>query len=216
MHVPAHAAFGWAIGALAPGSDRRLRGWCLFASIAPDLDGVTYLGGAALYGEWHHVLGHNLLVGVLVVAAAAIHHRGRGAGRIALAALLVAIVFASHLLTDALMTSWHLRMLWPFSHRDFGVDNGFYLSHPVNTALYLASLPAVILLAAWKKVSPLELLSRPLDAAMIDAFRRKTSACATCGSRCSNSCGTCRRPVCLKHGRIRLSAGVVCPACTGP
>ena len=45
MHLEAHAGLGWAIGVLAPRSTPRLRGWCLFAAVIPDIDVVSFLFG---------------------------------------------------------------------------------------------------------------------------------------------------------------------------
>jgi len=45
VHLEAHAGLGWAVGVLAPGSDRRLRNCCVAAAVLPDVDAVAYLWG---------------------------------------------------------------------------------------------------------------------------------------------------------------------------
>ena len=65
MHLEAHAGLGWAIGVLAPGSDRRLRNWCVSAAVLPDVDALTYVLGDVAYGRWHHTFGHNVFLGAL-------------------------------------------------------------------------------------------------------------------------------------------------------
>src|SRR5262245_39279065 len=86
MHLQAHAALGWMIGAAVPGADRRLRAWCTVAAVLPDIDGLTYAFGPLFYSHWHHTFGHNVFLGFAAVAIAALHHRRR-----VVAALLVAI-----------------------------------------------------------------------------------------------------------------------------
>jgi membrane-bound metal-dependent hydrolase YbcI (DUF457 family) len=71
MTVYEHAMVG-ICGALATGLDRRygwqLVAWAGFASVLPDFDGLTILGGPQLYTEAHRLWTHNLLVAGLSAA----------------------------------------------------------------------------------------------------------------------------------------------------
>lgn len=212
MHLQAHAALGWLLGGAAPASDRRLRAWCLAAAVLPDLDGATFLLGPSAYAQWHHTFGHNVFAGVLVTAAAFWHHVDRPWARRLLAGGAVALAFGSHLLTDLAFSEWHVHPWWPVSNAHWATW-GYYLAHPVNTWLVLASYPAVILVAFWRNATPLELLSPALDRAFLNAFRAKTLACAACGRRCNNLCAGCGRPICLRHGRITRTLRLSCAAC---
>lgn len=90
MYLSAH-------GALPRWSDRRVRRFCLLAAVIPDIDAAALLLGKAAYVRWRHMFGHCLLLGVALVAFAAIFERRRSATRIAATCLLVALSFGAHL-----------------------------------------------------------------------------------------------------------------------
>ena len=212
MHLQAHAGLGWLIGASAPGADRRLRNWCVAAAVLPDVDGVTYLFGPEAFGRWHHTVGHNVFAGVLCVLAAAWHVRGNRL----YAGFLTAIAFLSHLVTDQVFTEWPVYPLWPFSYHPLPLDNRYALGHPINTWIVIGSLVIIPLIALWRKVTPLDVLSPSLDRAVINTFRAKTLACATCAAPCGNRCEKCEAPLCGRHARIDRRLRLVCSACGRP
>ncbi len=89
------------------------------AAFAPDVDAVSYLWGADVYGRVHHFYTHTL-VGLAVVAAALAAIETLWAPAISFARLLLlnAAGVTLHLLGD-LVAVWPLRILWPWSERDF-------------------------------------------------------------------------------------------------
>jgi hypothetical protein len=207
----AHAGLGWAIGAAAPGSDRRLRICCAAAALLPELDALAMLLGGCPPAAFVH----NMFAGLLCIGAAAIFLRGYPARAWAVALLLVGLSFGLHLVVDALFSGTELRLTWPLSTR-----SGRFrplLPRPVVTvvALVLSALP--LLLAFWKQVTPLEIVSERLDQLFLNLFRAKKRDCRVCGKRCNNRCSTCRQPVCLKHARIGRGFRISCDACrSGP
>ena len=213
MYGQTHAGLGWVIGVLTPGSDRRLRGWCTWAAILPDADALTLLFGIDSYVRWHHKPGHNVFLGVVCVAAAVAHFWDRPVRQRCIAGLLTAVCFASHILTDMKLSGWEVYLYWPFSERGYSFDPMWSLGHPLNTwlAYLFMTLPWVI--AFWKHVTPLELISPRLDRIFLNAFRKRTSACATCGRPCNNVCDGCGSSTCMKHGRLDWRFRVTCPAC---
>jgi hypothetical protein len=213
MYGQTHAGLGWVIGLLPAGSDRRLRAWCTAAAVLPDLDAGAMLFGMDAYVRWHHKPGHNVFLGVLCVAAAVAHFWKRPVRQRLLVGVLVAVCFASHLLTDMKLSGWEVVLFWPFSERGYGFQPILPLGHPINTWLvyYFMTLPWF--LAIWARVTPLELISPRLDRMFVNAFRRKTGACSVCSGRCNEVCDGCGRPTCMKHGRITWRFRLYCPAC---
>ena len=128
MFGQTHAALGWVVGTVAPGSDRRLRAWCTAAAILPDVDALAMLAGKEYYDRFHHTFGHNVFTGALCVAAAAWHFRGRWTST-----ALVAACFASHLLTDMKLSGWELHLLWPFCMRGWEFKPNLQRVHVTGT-----------------------------------------------------------------------------------
>jgi len=106
MYGQTHAGLGWVIGVVPRATDRRLRIWCVAAALLPDVDAGAMLFGRDAYVRWHHKPGHNVFLGILCVLAAAVHFRSRPWRERCLAVLLVAVCFASHLLTDMKLSGW--------------------------------------------------------------------------------------------------------------
>lgn len=213
MYGQTHAGLGWVIGVCAPTSDRRLRAWCTVAAILPDFDAGAMLLGMDAYVRWHHKPGHNVWVGILCIVACLIHFWKRPLRQKATAVVLVAVCWASHILTDAKMSGWEVYLWWPFSDRPFSFDPMWSLGHPVNTWLAYLFMTLPWVLAPWKGVTPLELISPRLDRIFLSAFRKKDRRCATCGGACNNACDVCESAVCMKHGRIGWTFRMRCPAC---
>jgi hypothetical protein len=216
MHFEAHAGAGWLIGNLPPQADRGLRNWCLAAAVLPDADAVSFLFGPQAYGRWHHTLGHNVFVGIALTGLALWHQRKKGWGRAALVGLLVACSFAVHVLTDAKLSAYATKLFWPFSHTEYEFSSNLGLASPINTYLVYASLLAVFLIALWRKVTPLEVLSPALDRLLLSPLRPRPLACSVCGQRCGNRCEACGAALCLHHSRITGSLRITCASCPPP
>ncbi len=215
MYGQTHAGLGWVIGLLPKDSERRLRAWCTVAAILPDFDAAAMLFGMDSYARWHHKPGHNVFVGVLCIAAAVWNFRKYPARQIVQAGVLVAVSWASHILTDMKLSGWEVYLFWPFSERGYGFQPILALGHPLNTWLagYFMILPWF--LAYWAGVTPLELLSPRLDKIFLNAFRKKLQACNLCQGPCNEACAGCAQPVCMKHGRITWRFQVFCQRCPG-
>jgi membrane-bound metal-dependent hydrolase YbcI (DUF457 family) len=117
MHGQTHVGLGGVIGVLAPEIDRRLRGWCTAAAILPDVDAGAMLFGIEAYVRWHHKPGHNIFLGILCVAGALVHFWKRPGRQRWIAGILVAVCFASPILTDMKLSGWEVYLYWPFSER---------------------------------------------------------------------------------------------------
>ena len=75
MHIPTHILSGWICGNFIPSFGPRERFFCMVAASAPDLDGLSLLGGWECYYDWHHVLMHNLPFAVILAALLACFSR---------------------------------------------------------------------------------------------------------------------------------------------
>ena len=153
------------------------------------------------------------LWGMLCVLAAAVHFRSRPWRERCLAVLLVAVCFASHLLTDMKLSGWEVYLFWPFGERGYGFQPIFALGHPLNTWLVWLFMILPWVIAIWKPVTPLEIISPRLDRIFLSAFRKKPWSCATCQKACNSVCDTCARPACSRHGRISWRFRITCPSC---
>ena len=213
MYGQAHAGLGWVIGVAAPSTSRRLRAWCTAAALLPDADAAAMLFGVDAYARYHHKPGHNVFLGVLCTLVALMHFWKRPIRERLAAVLLVAICFASHILTDMKLSGWGVYLFWPFDERDYQFHPNLGLGDPINTWLVYGLMILPFLLAFWKPVTPLELISPRLDKIFLNAFRKRTSACASCGRPCNNVCDRCGSAACMKDSNINLTFRITCKAC---
>lgn len=213
MHFESHAGAGWILGSLPAWTDRRLRAWCLGAAILPDIDAVSFLFGHQAYSRFHHTFGHNVWLGAATVALAAWHHRDAPPRRRALAATLVGVAFVSHLLTDAKLSAYSIHPWWPVSNAGYEFTPNLGLGAPINTWLVAAAYLSIVLIALWRRVTPIEAVSPGLDRRIVRALSPRRLACATCQAACSDRCDTCGAPVCSRHGTIGGRFRLACPAC---
>jgi len=183
MNPITHLLVGWSVGA-ASGLDRRDRVIVAITGVIPDVDGLglaadLLTAGSSqptdLWGEYHHVLGHNLGFGLLCTGFAfALARRRARTGTLAL------LSFHLHLLGDLVGArgpdgeQWPFSYLSPFSDAWIWVWSGQWaLNAWPNFALTLALL-FLALRCAWRHgYSPLELLSRRADAEVANALRQR-------------------------------------------
>jgi len=139
MQVPTHLAISWLIGCRLPElRDRRLVTW---AGVLPDLDALSLLGGAGAYSEYHHVLAHNLLAGVVVTAAAAALARQR-----VKVLVLSFLAFHVHLICDLLGSGrdWPVVYLYPFTRHEFSTPYGWPLASPQNAFVWIVAVALTV------------------------------------------------------------------------
>ncbi|MCB1127467.1 MAG: metal-dependent hydrolase, partial [Verrucomicrobiae bacterium] len=103
MNPITHLLVGWSVASAVP-LNRRERACVTLSGVAPDLDGLGIVvdtatrnlpSATAWWGTYHHVLGHNVLFGLLLCAAT--HALGERRLR---AAMLALVSFHLHLLGD--------------------------------------------------------------------------------------------------------------------
>src|SRR5262245_45629256 len=94
MQLLTHALAGWVAGNVADTTAKERFG-CIAVSLLPDADGLGLLLSREIYLRWHHVVAHNLLVGIAVSAVLMmiLHSRIK-------IGLLFLVLFHLHLLMD--------------------------------------------------------------------------------------------------------------------
>jgi inner membrane protein len=122
MNPATHFLAGWLI-ANVDHLERRDRALVILAAVIPDLDGLGILSdiaskdheaGLIAYGQYHHVLAHNVFFGLLLATVVYAVSKKR-----VLAASLVLLSFHIHLLGDLLSgrgpdgTVWTISYLYP-------------------------------------------------------------------------------------------------------
>jgi hypothetical protein len=167
---------------------RRDRALVALAGIAPDADGAGILVDLArgvhpsegLYAAFHHILAHNLMAGMVVALAAFALARRRAA-----CAALALVAFHLHLLGDLVGSAgpggsvWTLSYLYPFSEQEFAWQGQWELNAWPNLVITALLIVAAGAAAVRRGRSPLELVSRRADAALVAALRRRFGGGAT-------------------------------------
>ncbi|SEM78925.1 LexA-binding, inner membrane-associated putative hydrolase [Stigmatella aurantiaca] len=168
MNPLVHAELSW-LGAQGL-RERRDRILVTCAGLAPDLDGLSLLGGEAAYARYHHVLFHGYAGALLTAAVCAAFARQRLA-----VALLSLATFHLHLLCDLLGSGpgWGIVYFWPTSPREFFWRGQWDLASWQNALVGLgASLACLACALRWRR-TVVELLSPRWDAEVTRTVRRR-------------------------------------------
>ena len=184
MHPPTHALIGWAVANAVPDLSRRSRAIVFFASLIPDLDGLTIVHPPT-YEAWHRVLCHNLTF-AFGFSALAFAVAAPGARR-GLVAFLVFVNFHLHLLCDLLgsagppddsgaPSNWGIPYLQPISDHVIRNPWQWQLRSWQNLLITLAALAWTIQIARRHGRSPVEPFSTRADAAVVEVVKRRFGA----------------------------------------
>jgi membrane-bound metal-dependent hydrolase YbcI (DUF457 family) len=183
MSPVTHLFLSWAI-ANAPGLARRDRALVTLAGVAPDLDALGAIPELLTrdtahpllwFSEYHRVLTHNLLFGVLLTGAAFLTATRRFE-----AALLALLTFHLHLVCALAGARgpdgqlWTVPYLLPFTERwQWAWEGQWALNAWPNLLITLLALAATFFLAWRRGFSPLEMVSTAADRAFVGALRRR-------------------------------------------
>ena len=186
MNPITHFLAGWSIAGAA-GLGKRERAAVTLAGVLPDIDGVgivaeklTSGSGHALtwWSDYHHVLAHNLLFGLLVSAACLPF-----TARKRTVAALAFLSFHAHILGDVVGGGgpdgdhWPIPYLWPFTKKGLLAWQGQWaINGWQNFVITGLLLLAVFAIARSRGRSPLEMFSGKADAAFVEAVRNRFGA----------------------------------------
>lgn len=168
MNPIVHAELSWLLAQGLP--DRRDRVLVTVAGLAPDLDGLSLLGGVDAYGRYHHLLFHGALGAAVTAAACAAFARKRGA-----VAALAVVAFHLHLLCDLAGSGpgWPLWYYWPFDRTEWFWSGQWDLASWQNSLIGMAVTALCLLSALVLRRTAVELFSLRADAAVTAALRRR-------------------------------------------
>jgi hypothetical protein len=184
MNPVTHFLTGWLI-ANTDHLERRDRALVAVSGVVPDIDGLGIISaitsqdrgqGLALYGEYHHVLAHNIFFGLAFSAVIYAVSKKKW-----LTALLALLSFHVHLLGDILSgrgpdgTVWTISYFVPFSNLQFSWAGQWELNAWPNVVITAAALFLTLWLA-WKRgFSPVSIFSLKADRAVVEALRLRFS-----------------------------------------
>lgn len=174
-----HLVISWVLSNL--GYDkRRDRIVATVCGVIPDIDGLGIIidkilgdGSYYYYMSWHRKVGHSI-VGVLVVAVLAYLICNRKV----LPALVAGLTYVTHLLLDLVGSGgpdgdiWGSWLFWPFSEYELSVGWQWGLNSWQNTGITGAFIVMMIMIAAKKRRTVLEVISVRLDRYCIDLISR--------------------------------------------
>ena len=183
MHPITHGLTGWVV-ANSANIDRRDRTIVTVAALIADVDGLGAIAELATreserpllwWSDYHHVLCHNVGFALLLVGAAALLSVRR-----VTTSLLAMFVFHLHLFGDLVGSrgpdgyQWPIPYLLPFSDEGSLIWSGQWELNAWPNIALTAVLIATTLVLAWRRgFSPLELISRRADRALVRALRNR-------------------------------------------
>lgn len=169
MHLQTHILSGWCLANL-PRLTPRERLFCMLAAAAPDLDGISHLFGEMAFAEYHHKVGHNLPLAILLAAILAVF-----TSRPLRIFLVCFAFFHLHLFMDYVGSGrpWTIAYLWPFSNWEIRYRHAWPLYSWQNiTAAFIVVL-WTLLIAVRLRRTPLEILMPNLDRQLVAWLRQR-------------------------------------------
>jgi inner membrane protein len=179
-----HYLVGWVAANSSSKIDKRERAWITLSGVAADLDGLGIVPELLTrnsshpltwWSDYHHVLGHNLLFGLLLVILSALFSTRRF-----LTGTLVVISFHLHLLGDLIGSrgpdgyQWPIKYLYPFSKDWELVWSGQWaLNAWPNFVITGGLVFLTFMLARNRGYSPLEIISDRADKAFVETLRQR-------------------------------------------
>ncbi len=168
MNPIVHGELSWLVAQRL--SARRDRLLVTVAGLAPDVDGLSLLGGEDAYARYHHVLTHGLLSAVLCAAVcAALASDRRVVGGLSF------LAFHLHLACDYVGSGpgWGLFYLWPFRDEEWLWAGQWNLASWQNSVIGLVVTLLVLGCAKPFGRTIVELFSPSADAKVVAAVRAR-------------------------------------------
>jgi hypothetical protein len=163
-----HAELSWLMSQGLRARRDRILVTC--AGLAPDLDGLTLLGGEELYVRYHHILFHGYVGALLTVGVCTALARQR-----AWVAALSLLAFHLHLLCDLAGSGpgWPISYYWPTSDTEWFWQGQWNLASWQNAVIGLGVTLACLACALRWRRTPVELVSPRWDSEVTRTLRRR-------------------------------------------
>ncbi len=141
----------------------------MIAGSIHDLDGLGIIFGPVAYWKYHHLLGHNLMVGIIICSILTFFSHNRVRSFFAYFA-----VFHIHLVMDYLSSDqeWVIYYFWPFSLHEFENPQGWNYFSWQNLLAAGVFLAWTVWIMLKNRRTPLELIMPSLDRQIVDIFAR--------------------------------------------
>jgi hypothetical protein len=183
MNPASHFLISWTVANTVdiPRRDRTLVTLC---GVIPDIDGVGIIAELLTentatpliwYSKYHHVLGHNLGLGLILMAAVFLLSIKRWPS-----VLLAFVAFHLHLLSDLVGSrgpdgyQWPIPYLFPFSANWALAWKGQWELNAWPNIIVTLLMLGITLYLAWKRGhSPLEMISLRADRALVAGLRKR-------------------------------------------
>ena len=179
MSPGAHLLMSWTFSSTIKWS-RRERFLITMAGISPDIDGAGWVidkinlligKNTDFYGEFHHILSHNLIFAIIVSAICLYFAKAKKI----YVALFAFIAVHLHILADLVGSkgpdghSWPMDYLYPFSSElMLSWDGQWELVSWQNFLTMLILIIISIYIAVTRKYSPFEIFSKRLDESVFE------------------------------------------------
>ncbi len=180
MNIVTHGLLSWCI-AQRVFKSRRDAALAATAGLLPDLDGAGALidlvrgGEAEYYSAYHHILGHNILAGLLIATVL-----GACADRRMRVAVTSAGLFALHIIGDVVGSrgpdgeAWAIPWLYPFDSTSVLLWSGQWEVNAWPNILFTI----ILLLLFFRQTrdmgwSPLRYISKRADEAFVSTLRNR-------------------------------------------
>ncbi len=192
MNPVTHFLISWGVASAVPRTTRRERGLVALGGIVPDVDGLGavpdvitrfawgYEHSTRFFHDYHHLLHSVSFAAVWGAVALALTERTASWTRRAAVAALALLTFHLHIGCDVAGSKgpdgsqWPIPYLWPFSDAwQWKVPWQWELDAWPNVAITVAGLLLAGVLAVRRGYSPLELLSRTVDQAVVTTLRQR-------------------------------------------
>ena len=183
MHPITHLLTSWTVASI-PRVESRDRAIITLAGISPDIDGVGIVvelftrhtdQPLLWWTKYHHVIGHNLTFGLIVFLVAATIARKR-----LLTASLAVFTFHLHLFCDLIGSrgpegyQWPIPYLYPYLNDLELAWSGQWALNAWPNIVFTIILMTFTVYLAWKRgFSPLEIVSKRVDGAVVQTFRKR-------------------------------------------
>jgi len=162
-----HAELSWLLAQGLP--TRRDRTLVTCAGLAPDLDGLSLMGGVDAYGKFHHLLTHGAVAAVVTsLACAGFANRRAAVWGLSLAA------FHLHLVCDLAGSGpgWPVFYFWPLARTEWFWAGQWDLASWQNALIGLGTTLACLAASLIWGRTVVELLSPRWDAEVVATVRR--------------------------------------------
>ena len=175
---------GWAVANTAPSLDKRERAMVTWAGVVPDVDGLgivadwltrSFSHPLNWWGDYHHILAHNLGFALAVAVVPAILAKQR-----VKTTFLVLLSSHLHLLADLVGArgpdgeQWPIPYLLPFMKEvQFTWSGQWALNAWPNFVVTAVLIGIAFILARGRGFSPLEIFSSKADAVFVRTLRTR-------------------------------------------